>query len=108
MKKVKCTNFERILKNFEKNYIRGPFKKDSRTEREKVKFPIPLWNMYERVKEDKPRTNNCVESWDGTMSEDTKSHMTVNKVIEVFRTEQSNTQVWIAKLESVEIKKRKT
>ena len=72
------------------------------------KSPIPLWNMYERAKEDKPITNNCVESWHGTMPEDTKSHMTVNKVIEVFRTEQSNTQVWIAKLESVEIKNRKT
>ena len=101
-----CTDFTKIVDNFEKNYI-GLFKTNSQSIRVICRFPINLWNLYERVQQNLPRTNNSVESWHGTISESNNSHLTVNKCIDLFKLEQSNTENWLVHLESGLVVKRK-
>ena len=82
-------------------------KENSQSSRVTARFPIKLWNLFERVKQNLPRTNNSVESWHGTITEENQSHLTVNKCIDLFKLEQSNTENWLANLESGLIVKRK-
>ena len=49
-----------------------------------------------------------MESWHGTITSDQQSHINLNKLIELFRLEQSNTENWLANLEKGNSHKRKT
>ena len=49
--------------NYVETYYIGKLKDNSEICREKPMFPVTLWNCYERVIEDLPRSNNTVESW---------------------------------------------
>ncbi|RNA05670.1 hypothetical protein BpHYR1_025989 [Brachionus plicatilis] len=55
-----------------------------------IRFPIDIWNLHERVKKDLPRTSNNVESWHSRIKSDARHNLTVNKVVEFFRLEQSS------------------
>ena len=72
------------------------------------KFPVSLWNLYNIVLLELGRSNNAVESWHGTITSDQQSHINLNKLIELFRLEQSNTENWLANLEKGTVHKRKT
>ena len=82
-------SFNPILKWLENNYI-GKLEGCSTTARKEPRFPIKVWNVYERVKKDLPRTNNLVESWYSVINADTRKNLTVNKTVELCRKEQGN------------------
>ena len=48
-----------LMDYFEDNYIGRP----TRTLRRPPRFAVNIWNMYSRVQEDLPKTNNAVEGW---------------------------------------------
>ena len=56
-----------------------------RGRRRGVVFPIPLWNVYDQIHEDLPRTNNSVEGWHNAFNLRVGvSHPTVRKLVEKF------------------------
>ncbi|CAF0844492.1 unnamed protein product [Brachionus calyciflorus] len=61
------------------------------------------WNVYERVKLNLPRTNNNVESWHSRIKPDARKNLTISKVVELFRLEQSNMEADLIKLLKGEI-----
>lgn len=71
-----------LVKYIENNYV-GSFTK-------KPRYQIECWNLHERVKLDLPRTSNNVESWHSRIKPDARNNLTINKVVELFRLEQSN------------------
>ena len=105
--KKNAQNFEVVLNWFETNYI-GSLKPLSQSARLVPKFPVSLWNLYNIVLLELGRSNNAVESWHGTITSDQQSHINLNKLIELFRLEQSNTENWLANLEKGTVHKRKT
>ncbi|XP_068204154.1 uncharacterized protein [Palaemon carinicauda] len=76
-----------IFDYFEDTYIGRPMS-DNRMRR--PRFPLPLWNVFERFQMGLPRTNNAVEGWhtafQGSLS---CSHPTVWLLIEALRKEES-------------------
>ena len=81
-------SFNPLLVYLENNYI-GKLKKNSLSFRVEPRFPIETWNLHNRVKKNLPRTNNNVEGWHSRIQADTRKHLTVPKVVELFRQEQS-------------------
>ncbi|CAF0901798.1 unnamed protein product, partial [Brachionus calyciflorus] len=75
-----------FLTYIENNYIG--------VERSNARFQVDIWNLYERVKRDLPRTNNNVESWNSRIKPDAKKNLTVAKVVELFRLEQNNMEMY--------------
>lgn len=67
-------NFVKIASYFERTYIGKLIK---RSNRKKARFPISFWNVFKRVKDDLPRTNNQVESWHNKIQADSRKHLTV-------------------------------
>ena len=63
--------------------------------------------MYERVINRIPRTTNTVESWHSQVSADSKKHLNVYKIIELFRLEQGNTEIRLVQLLTGSINKTK-
>jgi len=66
-----------FLNYIEKNYVGGLSRKG---ERKVARFPT--WNLHTRVLEGSPTTNNPVESLQSSVTTDTKSHATLNVVLE--------------------------
>ena len=56
-------------------------------------FPIPIWNVYDRVMKNLARSNNSLESWHKSFSQDINSHPNINKLIRHFIREQHLTEV---------------
>ena len=52
---------EKLLDYFEATWIGAPKKRG--TGRKKPEFPLELWNVYDRVCADLPRSNNSIEDW---------------------------------------------
>ena len=98
-------NFVEILEYFERVYV-GNLKPLSRTARCNARFPISTWNLYKRVINKMPKTNNSVESWHSQISQNCKKHLTVNQLTELLRKEQSNMENNLTKLDMGEVKKR--
>ena len=48
-------------------------------------------DLYNRIKENKPSTNNPVESWHSAISSNAKTHGTMNIVLEELQLEKSKT-----------------
>lgn len=67
VKSSSTKKFKPIVSYFEKNYV-GKLKANTRGIRDKPRFSMNLWNVYDRVKNDLPRTNNAVESWHSKIS----------------------------------------
>ena len=52
-------------------------------------YNYPIWNMYDRVLQDKPRTNNALEGWHNAFARDMQaSHPPVHKIAEKYVREQ--------------------
>ena len=86
--------FSPIIDYVEKYYI-GKLVENSRTVRHVPNFPIPTWNLFNRILSDKPRATNSFEAWNSAIGPDIKNKMTV---IDLFRKEQSNTETWLTQL----------
>jgi len=87
LKSTLDTELNALFKYFELNYI-GLKNKNAR-------FPISTWNLYVRVLENLPRTNNSVESWHSAFTSHEKKHLTINLLVEKIRKEQSNSENYI-------------
>ena len=51
------------------------------------KFPKEMWNMYQRVKDGLPRTNNSLEGWHSSFAKGAK-HLKLSKLVGKYRQEQ--------------------
>ena len=107
--KIKASiKLEPILLYLETYYI-GKLVKFSRSVRDKPNFPIPTWNLYQRVLDEKPRATNSVEAWHAVVTPDIKRNMPIEEVINLFRKEQGMTETWLTQLSTgVEHKKKKS
>ena len=70
-------------------------------------FSIDIWNVYKRVNEDLPRTNNSLEAWHKVFELGCKKHPSVNKIIEQFRLEQQNADILYDQICSGDVYARK-
>ena len=59
--------------------------------------------MHDSVLARQPLTNNPVEAWHSALTSDTKSHPSLNAVLEEIRLEQSKTENIIINLDSGDI-----
>ena len=89
---LKCIN---LLLN---NYI-----EIGKSKRKIPRFPMDTWNLYDRVLQRLPRTNNEVESWHNVLSKDEKSHLTCNKLIEKLHKKQSHTENILVMIETGQV-----
>ncbi|RNA40552.1 hypothetical protein BpHYR1_045116 [Brachionus plicatilis] len=94
--------FKLIISYFEKCYI-GRLKENSKSIRVVPRFPIPSWNLHERILNNLPRTTNSVEAWHGAITNDEKSHLKFNQLIDKLKTEQSHTENNLVKIKAGEI-----
>lgn len=79
-----------VLNYYESNWI-GQLKRNR--QRRVAKFPIDVWNCYESVVNDEPRTKNNIEGWhSGFNRRVNSSHVELGKLIDVIKTEQSSTK----------------
>ena len=89
-------------KYFEDNYIGKRLPNGSRRI---PLFPIRLWNVFTRVIDQQPRTNNCVEGWhNGFQSSLSYSHPTIGRFLTSLQREQSFQEANLAKWEAGEMK----
>ena len=102
IKQTAPCSFSNILHYFENNYI-GHVKNGVRG---KPRFDIELWNLFDRVKKDIPRTNNDVESWHSRIKFDARQNLTVAKVVELFRLEQNYTETNLVNLFNGDVLKK--
>ena len=58
----------------------------------KGKFPKEMWNMYQRVKDGLPRTNNSLEGWHNAFARG-MSHLSVYRIAEKYRLEQNSKRI---------------
>lgn len=69
--------------------------------RGKPRYPIPLWNLYQRVLDDLPRTNNAPEGWHGAVNRAIGyAHPTVSALVKFLQYEQSSVEVELLKIQS--------
>ena len=57
------------------------------------RFQIASWNVYNRVLEKRPRTNNNVKSWHEKLNSKATKNLTVNKLVELLREEQAKVEI---------------
>lgn len=69
-------------------------------------FPIDTWNLFDRVINMLPRTNNALESWHSAMKADCKKNLSLNKLIAMPKEEQSKTDTFLVSLNAGEFKKK--
>ena len=69
------------------------------TGRKKPQFEHTLWNIYDRVIADLPRSNNSVEGWHSAFATRvTITHPTIKKLADKIRREQPKFEIDIAQL----------
>ena len=67
--------------------------------RKKPQFEHTLWNIYDRVIADLPRSNNSVEGWHSAFATRvTITHPTIQKLADKIRREQSKFEIDVAQL----------
>ncbi|CAF0812115.1 unnamed protein product [Brachionus calyciflorus] len=94
-----------ILDYFEKYYIGVPVKNDS-TKRVIPLFQIKYWNLYKRICKELTRTNNNIEAWHKSLSQDIESHPTIFKLLKHLRREQRMTEQLFDEIKSGRIFQR--
>uniref|UniRef100_A0A6V7JV94 MULE transposase domain-containing protein n=1 Tax=Bracon brevicornis TaxID=1563983 RepID=A0A6V7JV94_9HYME len=99
---------EPVIDYFEKTWI-GLMNR--RQERQPPHYEINLWNQYESVKNNTPRTNNSVEGWHGAFNKRAQGHhLPLWKMMDLLKKEQNLTDVKLSQIEAGTIspaKKRK-
>ena len=88
-----------IMNSFEDNFIGTLRGRGNNTYREQARFPIPLWNIFGRVNENLPRTNNFVEAWHrGFQVRVGISHPNIWKFLNFLKKEESLNHVRITQM----------
>lgn len=88
---------DKFLDYFEATWI-GQRKKRG-AGRKKPMFPLELWNVYDRVCADLPRSNNSIEGWHQAFATRVAIvHPSINKLADKIRREQSKFEVDIAQI----------
>ena len=64
------------------------------TEFDSARFEYTSWNMYQRIKDKLPRTNNSLEGWHGAFARDIKNHPDIVKLSEKYRQEQHTREIF--------------
>ncbi|CAF1433378.1 unnamed protein product [Rotaria sp. Silwood1] len=97
-----------LLEYFEKTWIGE--KKKRGAGRKKPKFNYELWNVYERVINNLPRSNNSVEGWhNGFANRVSNAHPSTAKLADKIRREQSKFEIDIERInQGHELKMKKT
>ncbi|CAF4128120.1 unnamed protein product [Rotaria magnacalcarata] len=86
-----------FLDYFEKTWIGEPRRRG--TGRKKPLFDHKLWNIYDRIIADIPRSNNSVEGWHNSFASRVPiNHPNIIKLAEKIRREQSKFEIDIAKI----------
>ena len=58
-----------------------------------ARFPYHTWNMYERVKEGLPRTNNAIEGWHCGFALNIQNHPNLETLVDKYHTEQNRNRL---------------
>lgn len=91
-------NIQEFIFSFEKQYIG---RVDRRGNRLLPRYPIHLWNQYEAVQRNLPRTNNHVEGWHRAFNELLKCKKpTIWKLFDTLIDEQSRTDLRIVQIQN--------
>jgi hypothetical protein len=62
------------------------------------RFEINIWNMYDRIRSDLPKTNNSVEAWHNSFQKSLDcTHPCVSKLLMHLKKEQSFTETFITR-----------
>ncbi|CAK8697796.1 unnamed protein product [Clavelina lepadiformis] len=70
-----------------------------RRNRRQPLFPIRCWNVFHRVQDDLPRTNNSIEGWHNAFSKRVSiSHPTLRRLVKKIKQEQGSNEIFIEKL----------
>lgn len=93
---------------FETNYVGKTTLEASSTRKNARKVPkkheplfkVELWNVYYRLNNDIPRTNNFCEAWHNAFSSMLNSHPLIYKLIDALRREQQKTEAILIKLKT--------
>ncbi len=85
-------SIEKYSIHFEKFYI-GKLVRGSDSTRRVPVYQIKMWNVVNRVKSNKDKTNNSLESWHKVFSFDALIHPTFNKLLENLRVEKKHTHI---------------
>ena len=56
-------------------------------------FPYQHWNMYQRVKDDLPRTNNSLEGWHNAFAKNIPDHPSMPVLAAKYQREQHRLQI---------------
>ncbi|CAF4231708.1 unnamed protein product [Rotaria magnacalcarata] len=88
---------EDFIDYFEKTWIGEPKKRGAG--RKTPLFTIDLWNVYDRVSANLPRSNNSIEGWHNAFAKRVSiAHPTITKLTDKIRREQSKFEVDIAQI----------
>lgn len=86
-----------LVDYWEDNYIG----RQRRNRRSEPRFLIQIWNMYDRVVDGLPRTNNSVEGWHHAFQKTVDCHHpSIFKLIDHFRQEQNTIELFIQRYNS--------
>nr|KAG5711699.1 hypothetical protein BaRGS_023463 [Batillaria attramentaria] len=67
-----------------------------RGRRRRSKFDVAMWNVYSRVEDNLPRTNNSVEGWQRAFDQRMSvTHPTLGRLVSKLRKEQASTELMI-------------
>lgn len=93
-----------IVDYFENTYIG----RVARNRRRPALFPPALWNMHQRVLDDLPRTNNgCQGINDGLNRLTGAAHLTLSKIVDVFKLSNNLNELELSQLEANRPPKKK-
>ena len=89
------SDLDDLFNYFEDSYIGRPY----RRRRKDPFFRIELWNIYDRIERNLPKTNNAVEGWHRAFQTSLgHNHPTVYKFVEFLRLEQDHTEKKLTRL----------
>ena len=79
--------FDKVLDYFEENYIGRMV----RGRRNVARFPLEMWNCYDRVLNEAPNTNNAVEAFNNVLGNQSANckHPGFYKFLDVLKKEQA-------------------
>jgi hypothetical protein len=105
LKKHALDNQKKEVSRFVEKLM-NDYRRSLGTGRKKSEFPIKLWNSYDRVSTNLPRSNNSIEGWHKAFAKRVSiAHPTINKLTDKIRREQSTFEVDIAQIRQAKPKK---